>query len=218
MDQPLVYREKQTGYVSIPAVVADERFQAVLRTHYPKRKIQFMKNFIAAALLLLSLNLSAQTPEFTADTADVNSINGIVTALYDVITGPAGPRDWARFRSLFKPTAQLNAKVFNMNGKSQFVQGDVNDYIANVDEYFVLNGFFEKEIGRQVHVYHDIAQVFSAYDARLATNQGTYHRGINSLQLIYDNNRWWIVNMLYNMESVKTPLPNEFLFPEHQKK
>jgi hypothetical protein len=177
-----------------------------------------MKHFIAAALLLLSLNISAQTPEFKADTTDVNSINGIVTALYDVITGPAGPRDWARFRSLFKPTAQLNAQVFNMKGKAQFVQGSVEDYIANVDEYFVLNGFFEKEIGRQVHQYHNIAQVFSAYDAKLATNQGTYHRGINSFQLVYDQNRWWIVNMLYNMESVKTPLPDELLFPEHQKK
>jgi len=178
-----------------------------------------MKHLIAAALLLVSLNLCAQAaPEIKADTADVNSINGIVTALYDVITGPAGPRDWARFRSLFKPTAQLNARVFNMQGKAQFVQGDVNAYIANVDEYFVLNGFFEKEIGRQVHQYHDIAHVFSAYDAKLATNQGTYHRGINAMQLVFDDNRWWIVNMLYNMESVNTPLPDEFLYPQYQKK
>jgi hypothetical protein len=178
-----------------------------------------MKHLIAAGFLLFTLNLNAQAaPEIKADTADVNSINGIVTALYNVITGPAGPRDWARFRSLFKPSAQLNAKVFGIQGKPIFVQGNVEDYIANVDEYFVLNGFFEKEIGREVHQYYDIAHVFSAYDAKLATNQGTYHRGINALQLVFDNNRWWIVNMLYNTESTRVPLPDEFLFPEYQKK
>ena len=39
-----------------------------------------------------------------ADPADVSSIDAIVAALYDVISGPAGEkRDWARFRSLFAP-------------------------------------------------------------------------------------------------------------------
>jgi hypothetical protein len=177
-----------------------------------------MRLFIAAILIAFASNTQAQTPDFKADTADVNSIDGIVKAVYDVISGPAGQRDWARFRSLFKPTAQLNAKVFNPKGKLIFVQGGVEEYIANVDEYFTLNGFFEKEIGREVQQYLDIAQVFSAYDARLATNQVTYHRGINALQLVYDQNRWWIANMLYNMESVKTPLPNDLLFPEYQVK
>src|SRR5512137_2639171 len=39
---------------------------------------------------------------------DVDSIEHIIGAVYDVISGPAGtPRDWDRFRSLFYPGARL---------------------------------------------------------------------------------------------------------------
>jgi len=43
-----------------------------------------------------------------ANPADVASVDAIITALYDVISGPAGQsRDWNRFRSLFIPGARL---------------------------------------------------------------------------------------------------------------
>lgn len=168
--------------------------------------------------VLFSLQLSAQTtPAIEADTADVNTIDQLITAYYDVTSGPAGQRDWARYRSLFKPEAQINARVFNQKGRLQYVGGTLNEYIGQVDEYFTVNGFFEKEIGRSVHEYRDIAQVFSAYDAKLATNQASYHRGVKSLQLVFDKDRWWIVNVLYNNESQRNPIPNELLFEKFQK-
>jgi hypothetical protein len=39
--------------------------------------------------------------------ADTDSVDSVVRAVYDVISGPAGPRDWARFRSLFADGARL---------------------------------------------------------------------------------------------------------------
>jgi hypothetical protein len=43
-----------------------------------------------------------------ADPADVASINAIIRATYDVISGPAGKkRDWNRERALFYPGARL---------------------------------------------------------------------------------------------------------------
>ena len=45
-----------------------------------------------------------------ADPADVESVDAIVAAVYDVISGPAGQaRDWDRWRSLFLPEARLIA-------------------------------------------------------------------------------------------------------------
>ena len=38
---------------------------------------------------------------------DVKSIDSIIAATYDVISGPAGDRDWDRFRSLLIPEARL---------------------------------------------------------------------------------------------------------------
>jgi len=43
-----------------------------------------------------------------ADPRDVESIDAIITAAYDVISGPAGKkRDWDRERSLYYPGARL---------------------------------------------------------------------------------------------------------------
>lgn len=177
-----------------------------------------MKYFFWLTGVWFALNLNAQSAvKVEADTADVNTIDQIVAAYYDVTNGPAGQRDWARYRSLFVPDAQINARVFNVQGRPQYIAGTVNEYIAQVDEYFTLNGFFEKEIGRSVHDYRDIAQVFSAYDAKLATNQASYHRGVKSIQLVFDKERWWIVNILYNNESVRDPIPNALLFEKYQK-
>ncbi len=151
------------------------------------------------------------------DTADVSSIDNIINAYYATTSGPAGQRDWARYRFLFQPDAQINARVFGMSGKLQYVKGSLDEFIGQVEEYFTINGYFEKEIGRSLHVYRDIAQVFSAYETKLATNQKSYHRGVKSIQLVFDMERWWIVNVLYNNESVRDPIPDEYLYETEPK-
>ena len=43
-----------------------------------------------------------------ADPADVGSVDAIIKAAYDVLSGPIGQaRDWDRARTLFHPTARL---------------------------------------------------------------------------------------------------------------
>jgi hypothetical protein len=44
---------------------------------------------------------SSSAPVQAARPGDVDTVEHIVNAVYDVISGPAGPRDWNRFRSLF---------------------------------------------------------------------------------------------------------------------
>lgn len=177
-----------------------------------------MKHFaLLIGFFLASVANGQGEPVSKADTADVASIDQIVKAYYATTSGPAGKRDWARYRSLFQPQAQINARVFNVSGKLQYVAGTVDEYIGMVDEYFEVNGFFEKEIGRTVQHYRDVAHVFSAYDVKLATNQKSYHRGVKSIQLVFDKDRWWIVNVLYNNESVREPIPDEYLFEKNRK-
>lgn len=169
-----------------------------------------------AAMTLSFAAYSQDSFKIGPDSVDYASVDGVVTAYYAITSGPPGQRDWDLYRSLFKPEAQINARVFNMSGKMQYVHGTLEEYIGMVDEYFQINAYFETEIGRQVHQYQDLAQVFSAYQNRLATNQKTYHRGIKSMQLVWDQDRWWIVNILYNNESVKSPIPNEYLYEKYR--
>src|SRR3989454_2857535 len=68
--------------------------------------------------LLVPVALGAQAPvrrhvdvpAVAPRAADVATVDGIVRAYYDVITGPAGqPRQWARDRSLYIPDLRLLA-------------------------------------------------------------------------------------------------------------
>src|SRR5713226_9565207 len=54
-------------------------------------------------------SLSARVPAAKPD--DVKSLDSILKAIYDVISGPAGDRDWNRFRSLFVPEARLTSNT-----------------------------------------------------------------------------------------------------------
>ncbi len=51
--------------------------------------------------------IRAAAPVSTAKPGDVDTSIHIIAAVYDVISGPAGPRDWDRFRSLFYSGARL---------------------------------------------------------------------------------------------------------------
>lgn len=78
------------------------------------------------------------------------SLDAVLPAIYDVISGPAGQRrDWDRFRSLFRPDARMipvGAPQGETRPRALFVS--VEDYIQRVDGLFKERGFFEREIGR----------------------------------------------------------------------
>ena len=75
----------------------------------------------------------------------------------------------------------------------------------------VENGFFEKEVARSVHKFGNIAQVFTTYEAFNHLNKTKpFMTGINSVQMLYDNNRWWIVNIYWQQASKQHPIPKEF--------
>jgi len=146
--------------------------------------------------------------------ADVTSIDAIITAAYDVISGPAGEkRDWERERSLYYPGARLipTAKPGANDGLAPQML-DVDGFIARVEPYFAEHGFFEKEIARRTEQFGHIAQVWSTYESRYnADDPEPFMRGINSIQLFYDGNRWWIVNIFWQQESAEDSIPEKYL-------
>lgn|ERR1700682_710849 len=151
-----------------------------------------------------------------ADPTDVASIDAIITAAYDVISGPAGKkRDWDRQRSLFLPGARLipTAKKAGQEDVDLAPQVlDVDAYIARVEPYFQKNGFFEKEIARRTEQFGHIAHVWSTYESRhRADDPEPFMRGVNSIQLFYDGSRWWIVTIYWQHESTESPIPEKYL-------
>jgi hypothetical protein len=150
---------------------------------------------------------------YQARAADVQSVDGIVAALYDVISGAAGkPRDWDRMRSLFAPEGRLMAVGARPDGSVVLRAMSVEDYITRNSKAFATKGFFEKEAARTSETFGQIVHVFSTYESRNAPDDAKpFQRGINSIQLYHDGKRWWIVNVLWRAEDERLPLPERYL-------
>jgi hypothetical protein len=183
--------------------------------------MRFTTAALAISAVLCTTPAAAQTPAPPtspiivpvppARAEDVASIDAIVDALYDVISGPAGQeRDWNRMRSLFVPGGRLIPTANRPGGQFGARIMLVNDYIAESGAFLVQVGFTEREISRRTEVYSRIAHVFSTYEGRMETTGATI-RGINSIQLLNDGTRWWILSVYWEQESPQTPLPAQYL-------
>jgi hypothetical protein len=161
------------------------------------------------------VNQSQSVP--AANQADVSSVDAILNAAYDVISGPAGKRDWDRFRSLFIPEARFIIAQARQGGSVGAEVLDTQSFIAGFTEFVGTNGFYERDIARRVERYGNIAHVFSTYESRhKASDRQPFQRGINSFQLLNDGKRWWIVDIYCQEESPHNPIPKKYLRRERR--
>jgi len=158
--------------------------------------------------LILALTLAA--PLIHA--GDTDSIDSITKAVYEVISGPAGPRDWARFRGLFADGARLIAIRVNAGRPTPSVM-TVDDYAKNAGASFEKNAFYESEAARRVEEFGNIAHVFSTYESRRAPGEKPFARGINSFQLVKDGGAWKVMTILWDAEREGNPIPDKYLPP-----
>jgi hypothetical protein len=145
----------------------------------------------------------------------VESIDAIIAAAYDVISGPGDKeRDWDRERSLFYPRARIipTASVPGRNDVDLEPQLlDVEGYIARA-EPLLQKGFYEKEVARRTEQFGCIAHVWSTYESRHdPTDPQPFMRGINSIQLFNDGKRWWIVSIYWQHESARHSVPEKYV-------
>lgn len=145
--------------------------------------------------------------------AKVKTLDATLESLYGVISGEKGEaRDWDLFRYLFKPGAKLIPSGKNKGGKigCRFITPD--EYIQSSGNWLIENGFFEKEISRKTETFGNITQVFSTYESfHSESDQAPFMRGINSIQLLNDGERWWVINIYWMQESKETPIPAKYL-------
>ena len=159
-----------------------------------------------------------------ARTGDVGSPEQIVAALYDTISGPAGQRDWDRLRSLFIPGGRLMPTGPRLppgaspdappTEAEEFATQvlDVEGYVERADKFFREHGFFEREVASRADGFGHIMHVFSTYESRHREDDPEpFARGINSIQLMNDGRRWWVVSIFWEAEGPQAPIPREYL-------
>jgi hypothetical protein len=179
-------------------------------------KTFFLVNFL---FLVLTSVVVAQPPAPSAtpkaaDPKDVATLDSIMKAVYDVISGDAGhKRDWDRFRSLFHADAKLIPTGKNAQTgviASRFLTPE--DYVTRSGPVLERDGFHERELARHVDQYGNIAQVFSTYHAfRKRDDKEPFLRGINSFQLMNDGKRWWVISIYWQAETPDNKIPEKYL-------
>jgi hypothetical protein len=142
-------------------------------------------------------------------TFDPTDIGSVITAMYAMISGPAGPRDWALQKKIFHPQARQMRTGVDDRGASWIRIMSLDEYAADTARFFAQNGFHEIEIARKVDVFGNMAHAWSAYEARRSLDDDEpERRGINSIQLYRETDgRWRIVSMIWDNEREGLELP-----------
>jgi hypothetical protein len=154
---------------------------------------------------------ATSAPATTARPGDVDSIDHIIAAVYDVISGPAGPRDWDRFRTLYYPGARMIPSRRDDKGIITARVSSPDEYATRAQDFFSKEGFFENSVANRIEEWDHIAHVWSTYESRHAKGEKPFARGINSFQLFNDGSRWWILTVYWESEDAHHPLPEKYL-------
>ena len=133
---------------------------------------------------------------------DPTSIASVIDAMYAMVSGPKGPRDWRLQRTVFHPDARQMRTGVDATGTPWIKIMTLDDYTADTVAFFAANDFYEIETARRIHTFGNIAHAWSIYEARRAPNDTTpERRGINSIQLYRnDQGRWQIISMIWDNE------------------
>ena len=133
---------------------------------------------------------------------DKLAIGAAVDEMYAMISGPAGPRDWARQAACFHPDARQMRTGVDGDGVPWIKIMSPAQYQADVTPFFAATSFFEVEMARRIEVLGNMAHVWSLYEARQAADDTTpERRGINSIQLFKGaDGAWKIVSMIWDNE------------------
>lgn len=153
-------------------------------------------------LLLVGLSFSSQ-----AQAHKYNEVDPLIKTLYGVISGPAGERDWDTFRDLYYEGAMMGSTMTTKEGEKTIRMFTPEDYIKMNGPFFMKNSFEEKELKRVVNRFGSLAQVYTSYAFSLDGWKTVAKQGINCIQLVYVNNRWYITQIIWQAEEGDLVLP-----------
>jgi hypothetical protein len=153
---------------------------------------------------------AVEIPTIEADPKDVSTIDGIIKAFYATISGARGvPRQWSRDRTLYTKDVRF-VSLSEREGKVRSSIMSHVQYVNGSNEYFVAEGFTEREIGRVERRFGNLAHVLSAYEFT-ADGGKVKGRGVNSIELFWDGTRWWISAAGWDEERAGNPIPKDLL-------
>ena len=161
--------------------------------------------------------LTAFTTVYTltlAQSSDLNahekSVRWTIDEVLDIISAKEGePRDLEALRNLFLPNCQFMVVNTEPEAESPVEALDRDDFIELLKDPYYEAGYYETSIGEIIEVYGSMAHAWQAFYGK--DSEGEEATGINSIQLVYFQDQWRIISMLWAVSSESTPLPKKYI-------
>lgn len=164
---------------------------------------------VMLALSLSVSNLFAQANAASTPPA-LSTIQGISHELLRIITSENGGKtDWQSFKNLFLETSTLSVLQHGDHVKRPTRTMTINEFITLMGDGYSDKRFQGQQTGIAIQEYNGIANVFQSSKSQDAG--GPVATGINSYQLVFFNDRWWISHLLYVSNANGVEVPNEYL-------
>ena len=139
---------------------------------------------------------------------DFSSLDGLFDALYSSISGPPGGQDFELSRSIHHPDARLVRTGVDSQGNPTLLSFSVDSYEENVRGILSDMHFYEIETERRTVRFGNVAQAYSAYEARDRPEGGALiKKGLNFAHLYYDGRRWWLMHLIWDDEREGVTIP-----------
>jgi len=163
------------------------------------------------------MNSSVEEAAGPALADDRAAIDALIKALYAVISfDEGGEPDWLRMGELFSPHARITR--ITPEGTDYLDVGGFQELAKESFEHGVYTRFFEIEVLRDERRFGGLAHVLSAYETRHSPSAlEPFARGVNSLQLIREDEVWKVLSLFWDEERVDNPLELRTLFASGEK-
>jgi hypothetical protein len=165
-------------------------------------KLAFLTTLLASSVAPAaadSFSEAARTPE------------GLIRALYDMVSFDAGPEpDWEMFRDVFLEDAII---VFSPRGSRPMRPMSVDGFIKDWQEFFrdaelTDKGFYETIAALEVTEFGGLAHAFVIFEPRIGKEPPARQiRGLDSVELAWDGERWWVAAITTDFESADQTIP-----------
>jgi hypothetical protein len=152
-------------------------------------------------------------PKISPRAEDTSTLDGIVKAYYEVVSGPADqPRQWDRDATLYIPNVRFIIIREDPAGKTTAQSMTHQEFVDSSDASLRGKAFYEHEIHRITHRAGNVVHLLSTSEHASSSTGPVEGRSVDSLELFWDGTRWWITNVsIWDVESSKHALPTEFL-------
>jgi hypothetical protein len=130
--------------------------------------------------------------------ADDPAIARLLELLYSVISFEEGDEpNWEGLREVFSPHARITR--ITPEGTDHLDPSTFFAMTRDLVEAGCYTSFFEFEVARRVERSGYVAQVWSFYETRRNKSaREPLGRGVNSIQLIRDDDRWRVLGLLWD--------------------